>query len=92
MLEFIAGLATGTVAFAAISFALASRKDRRAREQMRRFAEMQTAIFDVQDQVSFCALNRAGSESVENRRLDSWRIKVAARDRAASAYFAAMGG
>ena len=90
MLEFIAGLGAGTVAWMALSFALASRKDRRAREQMRRFGEMQSAIFDVQDHTAFCLLCRPGSERVANDRTDLWRIKIEARDRAAAAYFAAL--
>ena len=45
------GGAIGTVAFAALSFALASRKDRRAREQMQRLAALKQAEYDVQDAV-----------------------------------------
>lgn len=90
MLTFLAGLATGTVAFAALSFAIASRKDRKAREQLRRFAEMQDAAWEVHDFVAYCALHRAGSEAAESRRWSAFTTKCEARDRAAAAYFAAM--
>lgn len=90
MLEFFAGLGAGTVACMALSVAIASRKDRRAREQMRRFAEMQDAAWEVQDFVAYCALHRAGSEAAESRRWSVFTTKCEARDRAAAAYFAAM--
>lgn len=56
MLEFIAGLGAGTIAFAALSFALASRKDRKAREQMQRLAALKQAEYDVQDAAYFAAM------------------------------------
>ncbi len=85
MLEFIAGLGAGTVAWMALSFALASRKDRKAREQMRRFAEMQEAIFDVQDAVADLTIPHHG----EGTRLILADLR-ASRDRAAAVYFAAL--
>ena len=85
MLEFIAGIATGIVTLTVLSFALASRTDRKAREQMRRFAEMQEAIFDVQDAVADLTIPHHG----EGTRLILADLR-ASRDRAAAAYFAAI--
>lgn len=86
MLEFLAGLGAGTVAWTALSMVLASRKDRKAREDRQRFAEMQRQILAVQDYVAFCSLNRADSESAQSRRMDMWRLKVQVRDHAAAAF------
>lgn len=92
MLKFLAGLGAGTVAWMALSFALASRKDRKAREQMRRLADMQAAIFDVQDAANLNWYYPTTEPTVLESRLKEMRALKAARDRAAAAYFAAMGG
>lgn len=92
MLEFIAGLGAGTVAWMALSFALATRKDRKAREQMRRFAEMQQAIFDVQDAANLNWYYPTTELTVLEDRLKEMRALKVDRDRAAAAYFAAIGG
>lgn len=86
MLEFIAGLGAGTIAWAALSFALASRKDRRAREKRRQFAEMQRAIIDVQDAVADVTMDppiNPVHRQTAIRDLDDLRRD---RNRAAAAY------
>ena len=90
MLEFIAGLGAGTVAWMAMSFTLASRKDRRAREQMRRFAEMQEAIFDVQDAVADAVMSPPPNEVYRQTEIRDLEELRAVRNRAATRYFAAL--
>lgn len=91
MLEFIAGCGAGTVVWMALSFTRASRKDRKAREQMRRFAEMQVAAWAVQDQSALIIMDPPKSSGGWIQTLDRWEDLRDTRDRAAAAYFAAMG-
>lgn len=80
------GAAIGTLAFTALSMLLASRKDRKAREKRRQFAEMQRAIFDVQDQAFFCQAHPTTNVESICARDDEMLNLQAARDRAAAAY------
>lgn len=73
MLEFIAGLATGT----SIIYALSGRRDRLERERLQRLATLKRAEHDVQDAVAM------------GLSADTCNSLRSVRDRAAAAYFAA---
>lgn len=82
----IVGAAFATLAWTALSMLLASRKDRKAREKLRQFAEMQRCIFDVQDAVADVTMDppiNPVHRQTAIRDLDDLRRD---RDRAAAAY------
>lgn len=79
MLSFIAGTAAGFAILYVAEVWRGRRISRRQKRQMALFAEMQRAIFDVQDAVAV-GLHQ-----------DTCAALRADRDRAADAYFAALG-
>ena len=86
------GAAIGIVAFTALSFALASRKDRKAREQMQRLAALKQAEYDVQDAAVLLVMDPPTGPVTRREAADDWQANRRHRNDMCAAYFAAMGG
>lgn len=91
MLAHLAATLAGTGAGLLLAFVIGAWRGKKQRRINASFADFQRAVFDVQDHATFCMLCRPGSERVANDRTDLWRLKIENRDRALTAYLAAMG-